>query len=75
MSREETDEAMRYVLELALVRDLRVSRGEARKMVNRWQAEIKAEAWDEGDLAGQVNANEHREHKKMQNPYRQEQDA
>lgn len=36
---------------------------------------LLAEAWDEGDFAGQVNAHEHRAHKKMQNPYRQEKDA
>lgn len=69
---EEVATAMRYVLERALIRDIRVNRGEARKMVDHWLDEVKADAWEEGQIDGQINAHEHRAHKKMQNPYRQE---
>ena len=78
MSHDETIEeaatTMRYVLERALIRDLRVNRGEARNMVNRWLEQVKADAWEEGQIDGQINAHEHRAHRKMQNPYRQETD-
>ena len=78
MSHDETIEeaatTMRYVLERALTRDLRVNRGEARNMVNRWLEQVKADAWEEGQIDGQINAHEHRAHRKMQNPYRQETD-
>ena len=42
---------------------------------DRWLEQVKSEARDEGELAGQVNAHEHRAHKKMQNLYRQETQA
>ena len=41
---------------------------------DRWLEQVKAEAWEEGHHAGQHNEHEHRAHKKMQNPYRQETD-
>ena len=39
---------------------------------DRWLAQVKAEAWNEGHHAGQHNEHEYRQGRAMTNPYRQE---
>ncbi|WP_054953071.1 hypothetical protein [Flaviflexus massiliensis] len=76
--KEETDEAMRFMLERALALELRVNRGMTKKMVDRWLDEVRAEAWDEGFDAGERDAfdlDENPDHECLKNPYRKEKNA
>ena len=51
---DETDEAMRFLTERSIVREGLANRATARKMVNRWLEQVKAEAWDEGHRTPQI---------------------
>ena len=42
---------------------------------HRWLEQVKAEAWEEGQNAGQHNEHEYRPGRVMANPYRKEQEA
>ena len=71
---EETDEAMRFMTEHSIVKEGFADRATARKMVNRWLEQVKAEAWDKGfadgvnhDIGDWENAPSI-----INNPYRQE---
>ena len=81
---EDIDESMRFMLARALVRDLGVNHIEARNMVNHWQDEVRAKAWDEGHDAGWASRHEDALiawvpsdplESDARNPYRQEKDA